>query len=458
MLEGLPDVQLNRQSISILRTGVLAAFLVTSWCGYSAGQTISMPQQAGTSSTPDSSRSGILPIPEDSSTSGTWRGSLTSMSDQISTNWTVEFDGTLSPDGSISGTRKAVPQQNPANWVIWNISGSLSGNAISYQDTSIASQGASPGTSGGYCQTSGTLTTPDGGNTFSGPWTASGCNGGNINVTQVTSPSINLTRENLLSIVADAAPESGMFTLQYTSTSATGLYPSLYLIGSGSTASGTTPTSQSNPATISVTEPANPAGSNTPTAGGYTTSTLTFTASGNSTNSNFVTPLFGMSCYITTLESDYGTEPSNCESLTYNGTVYSGTVTNPGRLNGTFCRSFIEQATINGSGQTNSGDQFQYIRGVLQYVDQIETTDGTPPVAGQTLARDESLIPPDTYLVINGFGSSPLLANDTGGGINGFRIDQYEGAGEARCQNFNNSERVATCSPAISMCPAETLP
>jgi membrane-bound lytic murein transglycosylase len=89
-------------------------------------------------------------------------------------------------------------------------------------------------------------------------------------------------------------------------------------------------------------------------------------------------------------------------------------------------------------------------------VSAIDGADGTPVVAGRTVARDRSIIPTGgVHVDINGVGSG-LLANDTGGAIVGYRIDYYNGAGPNACSAFSNIMAVSGCSPGNSNCPADT--
>ena len=52
---------------------------------------------------------------------------------------------------------------------------------------------------------------------------------------------------------------------------------------------------------------------------------------------------------------------------------------------------------------------------------------------------------------------SGLLANDTGGGISGYRIDLYNGAGEAVCADYPNVMAVGACTSGSSGYPASAV-
>ncbi len=100
----------------------------------------------------------------------------------------------------------------------------------------------------------------------------------------------------------------------------------------------------------------------------------------------------------------------------------------------------------------------QNFSGVINAVTAINGADGTPVVAGQTVARDKMNIITGTGVLINldEIGTN-WLANDTGGAIKGYRIDLYKGTGKAVCDNYDNIITVGTCSPGSATCPASTL-
>lgn len=77
-------------------------------------------------------------------------------------------------------------------------------------------------------------------------------------------------------------------------------------------------------------------------------------------------------------------------------------------------------------------------------------------MAGQTVARDLNIIPAGGVLLdLNGIGTG-LLANDTGGKIQGYRIDRYMGSGVAACSGANASNVVSIggCHPGNYNCPS----
>jgi len=173
-----------------------------------------------------------------------------------------------------------------------------------------------------------------------------------------------------------------------------------------------------------------------------------------------------MSCYYTTTEQEWGTSPSACGTITIRGVTYSGTVTGPPNLTGTYCNAFIAQTKLQGSGVKADGTKIQYLPDrttrvwALNSVTEISTKDGTPPVADQTVARDRSIIggKSSVRVSLDGIGSS-LLANDIGGSgtIAGYRTDIYKGVGPGVCANYPNPIVVGACSPGSATCPASVL-
>ncbi len=212
----------------------------------------------------------------------------------------------------------------------------------------------------------------------------------------------------------------------------------------------------SNPDTVTL---QSPAGSGAPTPGGLETVTAQYSVNGGTATDPFQVPTFGMSCYMISLESDYGTPPNSCSSTRIHGVLYQGSITNPGGLAGTYCSSFIANVHLQGSGQLNSGQyvQYQVASGHIVIVPSITGHDGTPVVAGQTVARDLAIIPGIGVLVsVDGVGSN-LLANDTGGAIVGYRLDLFNGAGRAACAGYANPVGVSACAPAQASCPGSAL-
>jgi membrane-bound lytic murein transglycosylase len=94
---------------------------------------------------------------------------------------------------------------------------------------------------------------------------------------------------------------------------------------------------------------------------------------------------------------------------------------------------------------------------LITAVSVIDGADGTPVVAGQTVARSRSIIPGRGVLVDVDSVGTGLLANDTGGAIVGYRLDFYQGSGKAVCAGYTNPMGVSDCSPAQTKCPGSAL-
>jgi len=263
-------------------------------------------------------------------------------------------------------------------------------------------------------------------------------------------PHLSLKRTSLTTGDATGHPDGGSFS--YTTA-----------VQSGSTIG--TLTSQdttSNPNQMIMADPANPSGQGSPSPGGLGRYTATYTVNGTSASppndDPFNIPVFGMSCYYTTYESDWGTPPNMCKSVRINGTTYSGTVTDPYGYAGTFCNSFIAEVKLQGSGVTSGNTDIQYNAGKIVAVSSINGADGSPVVADQTVARDRTIIAGrGKHVSVDNVGNN-LLANDTGGAIRGYRLDLYRGAGAAVCANAANVMGVSACTPRSATCPGYAFP
>ena len=259
-----------------------------------------------------------------------------------------------------------------------------------------------------------------------------------------TNPAITLARQSLTSVQATGTPSGGSFS-----------FPTTPISGANfSSVTDLNPTG--NPDTVSLQDPL---GSGAPTAGGLETVTAQYSVNGNTATDPFQVPTFGMSCYMISLESDYGTPPNSCSATRIHGVLYQGSITNPGGLPGTYCSAFIANIRLQGSGQLNNGQyvQYQVSSGNIVIVPAIVGHDGTPLIAGQSVARDLAIIPGTGVLVsVDGVGSN-LLANDTGGAIVGYRLDLFNGAGRAACTGYANPMGVGACAPAQASCPGSAL-
>lgn len=305
-------------------------------------------------------------------------------------------------------------------------------------------------------------------------WTGSGCQNATVNMAFVndcntaqgpyvnedgstgtevwtrSKPQITLTRDSLMVIKAQGTPSGGTFSYKLEKLSGTSL------VGWKSAAQ-----PKDNPNTINLTNPANPNSGGAPAPGGLASLTATYTTTNSEKASKQVKiPTFGLSCYYTASEVDWGTPPDKCKSITINGQKYSGIVKDPLGLSGTYCSSFIAQVKLQGSAFTRDSRMIQYDpkSNKIREVSKFTGADGSEVVAGRTLARDRAIIPKGGVRVSIDRVGAGLLANDTGGAIKGYRIDLYKGAGIAACRDFSNIISVSACAPGNDKCPARNVP
>lgn len=354
---------------------------------------------------------------------------------------TSEFGGQITVNPDLTGTMQldyaSLLGYNCYNTVSITLIGTIGFQVVM---TPIANSGAYCGgateslTFGPLCDTaSGTYTNDDGEGSGSDTWTLQA--------------QITLSRTSLTEVQATAAPTSGTFS-----------YP-------------TSPISGSNVATVSfaggnsnTTNPNNtdlqaPASGGAPTPGGLEMITAQYTNNGATATDPFQVPTFGMSCYMIALESDYGTPPNSCSTTTLNGVNYSGSVTNPDGLSGTYCAAFIVNVQLQGAGQLKSGSYVQYQTGSgnIVTVSSIKGHDGTALIPGGSVARDLSIIPSTGVLVDVDQVGTGLLANDTGGAIVGYRLDLFNGSGKAACAGYSNPIGVSACETPQAACPGSAL-
>lgn len=226
----------------------------------------------------------------------------------------------------------------------------------------------------------------------------------------------------------------------------------------------TSPDNISNPNMMQLPDPANPSATGAPSPGGLGSYTATYTVNGvvvkNLRDDPFHIPTFGMSCYFIALEADYGSAAQNtCTSIRINGHVYQGTVTNPDGYPGTYCASFIAEVVLQGSAQLNNGTYIHYAgNNRIVAVPSVTGADGTALIAGGSVARDRSIIRARNKTVSADQVGDNLLANDTGGAIVGYRLDLYNGAGQAVCNGYANPMAIAACDPAEATCTGYAFP
>ncbi len=176
--------------------------------------------------------------------------------------------------------------------------------------------------------------------------------GAGIQTPAPPAPSVTLQRLDLMDIQATGTPTGGTFSLstQKDTASTTSTYATIDF-ASGSTSS-------TNPTTLELTEPANPSPKGSYSPGGLEDITVSYTTAGGTANDEFEVPTFGMSCYDTTLQSDWGTAPNNCQTQTIHKVKYSGTVTNPAGMTGTYCSAFIAQVKLQGQAYSTEDKTF----------------------------------------------------------------------------------------------------
>jgi 3D (Asp-Asp-Asp) domain-containing protein len=270
--------------------------------------------------------------------------------------------------------------------------------------------------------------------------------------------SITLNRLSLMQVEATATPDGGSF--KYLVIPQAGNTNVEVEFAAGNTA-------MSNPNTAQLVDPENPSPLGKPSPGGLAQVKAQYTVNGKSIDDTYQVPTFGMSCYNIALQSDWGVAPNSCESISIYGQKYTGSTKNPPGLAGVFCNSFLAEVAVQGSGTLTSGQNIQYAgpntrvnlnHGPFKTVGVINGSDRTPVVANKTLARDKSIIPgKGVTLDVDNIGNS-LLANDSGYGILGYRLDIFKGAGVAVCgADFDNIMSVSACSPATAACPASTV-
>lgn len=202
---------------------------------------------------------------------------------------------------------------------------------------------------------------------------------------------------------------------------------------------------------------------------------------------------FGMSCYNTALESDWGTPPNNCTTGKVEGKLYSGVYT-PQEMKdnynlettSTYCKSFIENVRIEGFGRLDATNAAKFLA-YTSAAGKMWMTDSGPVgnhnnalIPGTSVARDPAIIPDNGTLInVNWIGREPgqpgigLSADDVGPAIIGYRLDWYGGEGRYACDlpppagkqkpvGFKNPITIGACTPEQKVgenvtCPSDTL-
>jgi hypothetical protein len=249
---------------------------------------------------------------------------------------------------------------------------------------------------------------------------------------------LTLTRESLTSVLATGSPPGGRYMSQAVA------------VAGGTTAQLDANTVNTTTGTITLVDPQNPLAG--PSPGGLAQiSTIYIAPSGISALKQFTVPTFGVSCYFTASETDYMTGQA----------CTSGSFQTAKGVSGTYCSAFLTQVTVQGSGITRQGNPIKYNTGTKSFYFQSPLLggDGTPVVAGQTVARDRNIIPTGgVFVSLDGVGDN-LLANDVGDPkrVVGWRIDLYRGIGKSVCLGWANPMAIGACSPGSFECPASTI-
>ncbi len=292
---------------------------------------------------------------------------------------------------------------------------------------------------------------------------------------EVGGTQLTLNWPSLMQIQAQATPAGGTFTESLTLIAGTTNFVSWNLPANVVT-NGNTVTQY-----LTLLDP-RPGPGGTPTAGGLAQVTVSYQPpSGSPVSKQLSVATFGLSCYNSALESEWGSPPSSCLSTTINGVTYSDLADPdpPKGLQGTYCNAFIQTVKLNGSGYLNTpqakGQVVKYLGGdTYEVLPVLTASDGTPPVGGITLARDRNYFgtPNSDTCKPSGYGIIPTknnvtltldgvanirLANDTGACnyIFGYRLDLYQGSGKSVCQNYSNPIVVGVCSPGLALCPSQ---
>lgn len=67
-----------------------------------------------------------------SNLTGFWHGGLNAPGSSNGAAWVEEIELHQDGNGSVTGTRRTVPQQKTAGWVLWSITGSISGSTLTF--------------------------------------------------------------------------------------------------------------------------------------------------------------------------------------------------------------------------------------------------------------------------------------------------------------------------------------
>jgi 3D (Asp-Asp-Asp) domain-containing protein len=147
----------------------------------------------------------------------------------------------------------------------------------------------------------------------------------------------------------------------------------------------------------------------------------------------YVTP-FHVTCYITALESEYSVNPTR-DATRY---TWCGSYVPPSGK--TYRDAFMKAVKFQGSGLGDGGEIVQYLSSqTCYYISPCPTTaSGACAQVGTTVAVDDTVIPFRSSIAIDTLG--PRLAQDRGGRIQGYDIDEYGGIGKPQCSGWTNPD------------------
>jgi 3D (Asp-Asp-Asp) domain-containing protein len=135
---------------------------------------------------------------------------------------------------------------------------------------------------------------------------------------------------------------------------------------------------------------------------------------------------FTITCYVISLESNY---------------LKTRLATAPGIPGKQYHQGFLDDTEEQGTGRTLTGSYIKYDRRKhLFYPDTCaRTASGICAVEGESSAVDRNVIPKSSSINIDGIGNR--LAQDTGGGINGYHIDVFFGTERKACLQWGKEQR-----------------
>jgi 3D (Asp-Asp-Asp) domain-containing protein len=130
---------------------------------------------------------------------------------------------------------------------------------------------------------------------------------------------------------------------------------------------------------------------------------------------------FLTTCYSIAVEADTPVQPTNNKVCGLPGKTYR--------------TGFLKDVKMQGSGVALNGQIVHYKgNGCFNFDTCARTASGACAVVGTTIAVDPSVIPRGSKVAIDLLGGR--IAQDGGGWINGYHIDNYMGAARAACLSF----------------------